>query len=50
MFFIYICRAGSMSFDLRRGIEEEDGHREVEELVNNTTEQSGGVKSVDVQQ
>ena len=33
-------------FDRSRGIEEEDGHIEIEELVNKITEQSEGVKYV----
>ena len=40
----------SISFDRRRGIEEEDGHKEVDALVNKIAEASIVVKSEDTQQ
>ena len=39
----------SISFDRRRGIEEEDGHNEVDELVNKITAASAEVEPVDIQ-
>ena len=40
----------SISFDRRRGIEEEDGYREIDDLVNKINGISEGVKSGRVQQ
>ena len=39
----------SISFDRRRGIEEEDGHNEVDKLVNKITEAPSEVKTVVIQ-
>ena len=40
----------SISFDRRRGIEEDDGHKEVDELVNKITEAPTEVKSEETQE